>query len=103
MEELNKLEINAEVLDKKLECLGKIVALRGEAIELKSEFKKRAVVPFEDVEWKDKFQEIKQAGQIDIELYSDIEKLIIHWNNDGTKTAGCLTRRIFQLLNDKGI
>ena len=25
------------------------------------------------------------------ELYSEIENLIINWNNDGTKTAGSLT------------
>lgn len=32
------------------------------------------------------------------ELYSEIETLIIHWNNDGTKTAGYLTRQIMELL-----
>jgi hypothetical protein len=32
------------------------------------------------------------------ELYSDIEHLIIQWNNDGTKTAGELTRQIMSLL-----
>lgn len=31
-------------------------------------------------------------------LYSDIENLIIRWNNDGTKTAGELTRQIMGLL-----
>jgi hypothetical protein len=31
-------------------------------------------------------------------MYSEIENLIIHWNNDGTKTAGELTRQIFDLL-----
>ena len=31
-------------------------------------------------------------------LYSDIEHLIIQWNNDGTKTAGELTRQIMGLL-----
>lgn len=31
-------------------------------------------------------------------LYSDIEHLIIQWNNDGTKTAGELTRQIMSLL-----
>lgn len=32
------------------------------------------------------------------ELYSDIENLIIRWSNDGTKTAGELTRQIMGLL-----
>jgi len=31
-------------------------------------------------------------------LYSEIEYLIIDWNNDGTKTAGHLTRQIMKLL-----
>ena len=31
-------------------------------------------------------------------LYSEIENLIIRWNNDGTKTAGELTRQIMGLL-----
>ena len=31
-------------------------------------------------------------------LYSDIEDLIIRWNIDGTKTAGCLTRQIMVLI-----
>lgn len=64
---------------------------------------KKVTSEFKDVEWKDKFEELKNSNQIDINLYSDMEQLIIEWNNDGTKTAGCLTRRIFQLLNDKGI
>lgn len=33
------------------------------------------------------------------ELYSEIEYLIIVWSNDGTKTAGSLTRKIMKLLN----
>ena len=32
------------------------------------------------------------------ELYSDIEDLIIRWSNDGTKTAGHLTRQIMETL-----
>jgi hypothetical protein len=31
-------------------------------------------------------------------LYSEIEYLIINWNNDGTKTAGSLTRDIMELI-----
>ena len=33
-----------------------------------------------------------------IKLYREIENLIIKWNNDGTKTAGSLTREIITLL-----
>jgi hypothetical protein len=31
-------------------------------------------------------------------LYSEIEKAIILWNNNGTKTAGTLTREIMELI-----
>jgi len=31
-------------------------------------------------------------------IYNEIENLIIRWNNDGTKTAGFLTRQIMSLL-----
>lgn len=31
-------------------------------------------------------------------LYSRIEYLIVTWNNDGTKTAGELTREIMKLI-----
>ena len=33
------------------------------------------------------------------ELYSEIEDLIITWNNDGTKTAGSLTREIMIVID----
>lgn len=33
------------------------------------------------------------------DLYSEIENLIIMWSNSGTKTAGTLTRQIMELLN----
>jgi hypothetical protein len=32
-------------------------------------------------------------------LYAEIEHLIIEWSNDGTKTAGTLTRDIMKLIN----
>jgi hypothetical protein len=35
----------------------------------------------------------------DKKLYSEIEYLIIMWSNDGTKTAGVLTRQIMELIN----
>ena len=33
------------------------------------------------------------------EIYRKIEQLIISWSNDGTKTAGTLTREIIDILN----
>ena len=41
---------------------------------------------------------IKTITSDEGELYSEIENLIIRWNNDGTKTAGELTRQIMGLL-----
>ena len=32
-------------------------------------------------------------------IYSEIENLIINWNNDGTKTTGSLTREIMIVLS----
>jgi hypothetical protein len=34
----------------------------------------------------------------DKQLYREIENLIMIWENDGTKTAGSLTREIMELL-----
>jgi hypothetical protein len=34
----------------------------------------------------------------DVTLYSEIEHLIMVWSNDGTKTAGHLTRQIMKLI-----
>lgn len=36
--------------------------------------------------------------EYDKEIYNEIENLIIRWNNDGTQTAGVLTRQIMGLL-----
>ena len=41
----------------------------------------------------------KNLTEKEKELYSEIEYLIIMWSNDGTKTAGTLTRQIMELLN----
>jgi hypothetical protein len=41
--------------------------------------------------------ELEQEREKD--LYSKIENLIVIWSNDGTKTAGTLTRQIIKLLN----
>jgi len=35
----------------------------------------------------------------DTYLYNQIENLIINWSNDGTRTAGSLTRDILNLIN----
>jgi len=32
-------------------------------------------------------------------LYSEIEKAIIKWSNDGTLTAGTLTREIMEIIH----
>lgn len=34
-----------------------------------------------------------------VKLYREIENAIISWNNDGTKTAGSLTREIMGILS----
>ena len=51
------------------------------------------------------FPEIKsnELSEANKEIYSDIETLIMHWCNDGTKTAGTLTRRIMYVLDKKNV
>lgn len=34
-------------------------------------------------------------------LYQEIESQIISWSNDGTKTAGHLTRKIMKLIEEE--
>jgi len=34
-------------------------------------------------------------------LYQEIETQIMHWVNDGTKTAGSLTRKIMKLVEEE--
>ena len=42
------------------------------------------------------------SGDLELKkLYSEIEYLIIMWSNNGTKTAGSLTREIMDLLIKK--
>jgi hypothetical protein len=48
-----------------------------------------------------KEMEKQQQAYNEKELYSEIEWLIISWNNDGTKTAGHLTRQIIEQLKKK--
>ena len=38
------------------------------------------------------------GGQQD--YYSEVEKAIIKWSNDGTKTAGTLTREILEIIKN---
>ncbi len=47
-----------------------------------------------------KFNELSASNK---KIYSDIENLIIYWVNDGTKTAGTLTRRIMYMLDKKNL
>lgn len=51
------------------------------------------------------FPELKSdnLSEVNKEIYSDIETLIMYWCNDGTKTAGTLTRRIMYMLNKKNV
>lgn len=58
-------------------------------------FSKGVVREFKDVTPEEKLELFKS------EWYGLIERLVIDWNNDGTKTAGVLTRRICKLLNSK--
>lgn len=34
-------------------------------------------------------------------VYQKIEQAIIRWNNDGTETAGTLTREILKIIEDE--
>jgi Icc-related predicted phosphoesterase len=43
----------------------------------------------------------QEQSYSDEKLYSEIEWLIISWNNDGTKTAGHLTRQIIEQFKKK--
>ncbi len=36
-----------------------------------------------------------------IKLYGKIEDTVIKWNNDGTRTAGSLTREIISLISEE--
>ena len=42
--------------------------------------------------------DVNDLSQTDKDVYAEIENLIIYWSNDGTKTAGTLTRRIMYVL-----
>jgi gas vesicle protein len=46
-------------------------------------------------------EKISVIDESEKDLYSEIENLIIFWSNDGTKTAGSLTREIMALIKTK--
>ena len=39
----------------------------------------------------------------DLNLYQQIENAIIKWSNDGTQTAGTLTRQILEIIHDNKV
>jgi hypothetical protein len=57
----------------------------------------------EEIELNPKKSVVERFGKLIMNnntLYSEIEHLIIQWNNDGTKTAGSLTREIMELIKN---
>jgi hypothetical protein len=53
----------------------------------------------EHKEWEEVHTHKETMNKMNSEIiYSEIEYLIIQWNNDGTKTAGSLTREIMELI-----
>lgn len=46
-------------------------------------------------------EKISVIDKSEKDLYTQIENLIISWSNDGTKTAGSLTREIMALIKTK--
>jgi hypothetical protein len=59
---------------------------------------KRWNYPAQSEESRPKMSEVYGFLEDEKPLYSEIEHLIIQWNNDGTKTAGSLTRDIMKLI-----
>jgi len=46
-------------------------------------------------------EEISVVDETEKDLYSKIESSIISWSNDGTQTAGTLTREIMELIKER--
>ncbi len=46
-------------------------------------------------------KEISIVDETEKDLYIKIENSIIFWNNDGTQTAGTLTREIMELIKER--
>ncbi len=63
-----------------------------------NELMRQAEVLEKDKENKKYHEYIKEMKEHQIKLYREIETAIINWNNDGTKTAGTLTREIMSML-----
>lgn len=53
---------------------------------------------YEELTGKPNPYRVVQYKTSDMNLYSDIEELIMRWSDDGTKTAGHLTRQIMDLI-----
>jgi hypothetical protein len=58
-------------------------------------FAKGVVPEFEDI------PEGEKKSYTTCDRYREIEKLIIQWSNDGTKTAGTLARRISKYIAEE--
>lgn len=63
-----------------------------------NELIRQAEVLEKDKEYREYQKFLSNMKEHQIKLYSEIEHLIIMWSNDGTKTAGSLTRDIMKLL-----
>ena len=90
------MEIKLKVMEQTLEEAAKQYAIKEDAgegndrkmYEISSDFKAGA-----------KWQQERMYNEEN--LYSEIESLIIMWSNDGTKTAGALTRQIMEKFKKK--
>ena len=47
------------------------------------------------------WEKISVIDETEKDLYSKIENSIISWNNDGTQTAGSLTRKIMEIIKER--
>jgi hypothetical protein len=47
------------------------------------------------------WEKISIVDETEKDLYSKIENSIISWSNDGTQTAGSLTREIMELIKER--
>lgn len=63
-----------------------------------NELIRQAEVLEKDKEYANHQKFISNMKEHQIKLYREVENLIIKWSNDGTKTAGSLTREIMTLL-----
>lgn len=66
-----------------------------------NEMMRQAEVLEKDKEYKEYQKFINNMEDHQVKLYREIENLIIDWSNDGTKTAGTLTRQIMKLIESQ--